>query len=55
MTRNDIETYRLAKRRTWRLAQAIQMGRRFCPLLENISISKMRCFALLQLKQIIKI
>ena len=26
MTRNDFETYRLAKRRTWRLAQAIQMG-----------------------------
>ncbi len=26
MTHNDFETYRLAKRRTWRLAQAIQMG-----------------------------
>lgn len=34
MTRNDFETYRLAKRRTWRLAQAIQMGRQPRPLLE---------------------
>lgn len=35
MTRNDFETYRLAKRRTWRLAQAIQMGRQPRPLLET--------------------
>ena len=27
MTRNDFEIYRRAKCRTWRLAQAIQMGR----------------------------
>ena len=27
MTRNDFETYLLAKRRTWRLAQAIQMDK----------------------------
>mgnify|MGYP003265884855 CR=1 FL=1 len=34
MTHNDFETYRLAKRRTWHLAQAIQMGRQPRPLLE---------------------
>ena len=34
MTRNDFEVYRLAKRRTWRLAQAIQMGQQPRPLLE---------------------
>lgn len=34
MTRNNFEVYRLAKRRTWRLAQAIQMGRQPRPLLE---------------------
>ena len=34
MTRNDFEIYRLAKRRTWRLARAIQMGRQPRPLLE---------------------
>lgn len=34
MTKNDFETYRLTKRRTWRLAQTIQMGRQPRPLLE---------------------
>lgn len=34
MTHNDFTTYRLAKRRTWHLAQAIQMGRQPRPLLE---------------------
>lgn len=38
MTRNDFEIYRLAKRRTWRFAQAIQMGRQPRPLLEEANL-----------------